>query len=311
MDPFTYLPYELFEEILLYTLDTYETPYLLPTINSTWAGAVLPLLHSHVILTSAAKLHRFVDRTRSAPLCCAVKGGRYVEIILNSAPQSLGAWGIIKEALGRCECTGKGKDGGRKCCRGVRSLRLMMDSFVSDKGVRLTGEALGLINPEIFTWASPDPAHHFSASIVQTATEQLCRAIRSWSALQRFSICNIAFFNDGHELSDALLELQSKFPHSRPLYVSIDKAVFMLPTSVLAIATGCPSLVELRLTDVYQHSIWGPRLRRKDVEELVLGFDLEGEQDRAKRDEVLCVVKRVVKCVAKTERLMGGDRESG
>jgi len=82
----------------------------------------------------------------------------------------------------------------------------------------------------------------------------------------------------------------------------------MQPTPVLMIVLGCPSLAELRLVDVYQHSIWGPRLRRKDVEGVLDGeFGLQ-LSDREK-EEGLKIVKMVVKCIAKTERLMGGDRE--
>lgn len=305
MNPLDTLPYELFEEILMYILDTHAHPYLIPTVNKAWARATLPLLHSRVILTSSSQL--FLFATSYGRLECAIRGGRHVEIRLPGGTQSTGVWDVIRRALRKCE-HGVGGVGRRTCCRGIRSLKLVMNSHLSDPGVHSVGEVLGQLSPEIFCWTGPDPDHHFSTAIVPTAANELCKAIRSWSSLRVLALSNMSFLHDGRELAAALLGLQSERAdsESRTLHVSISKAVFMQPSPVLEIALGCPSLIEIRLIDVYQHSIWGSRLRRKDVEAILDSLPELTDQRKA---ELLEIVKMVVKCGAKTERLMGGDRE--
>ena len=65
-----------------------------------------------------------------------------MEIRLPGGTQSTGVWAIIEKVLMRCEhCD----EEGMKCCRGVRSLRLVLNSHLSDPGVYLVGKALGQI----------------------------------------------------------------------------------------------------------------------------------------------------------------------
>lgn len=61
------------------------------------------------------------------------------------------------------------------------------------------------------------------------------------------------------------------------------------------------NLEEIRLVDAYQESIWGPRLRRSDIEAVALAMNKDEE-------EVLERVRRLIRCEAKTERIVGGDR---
>lgn len=145
----------------------------------------------------------------------------------------------------------------------------------------------------------------FPVQIVPFAVKQLCRVIPRWSSLRRLELSNIAFHNDGLELAQALTDS----PHingAGPIQIVIRQAVFMLPISVLHIVLGVPALRELHLIDVYQHSIWGPRLRIADVQDSLLASEYMShmsEQDCLER------LREVVSCVVKTERLMGGDRE--
>ncbi|KZT22966.1 hypothetical protein NEOLEDRAFT_1137338 [Neolentinus lepideus HHB14362 ss-1] len=82
-------------------------------------------------------------------------------------------------------------------------------------------------------------------------------------------------------------------------------------------------LHEIRLVDVYVESIWERRMRRGDVEragvELLRGWwqDVAGEREgdaeyeekmRKCEMEVVKRIRGVVRCEAKTERIMGGDR---
>jgi hypothetical protein len=80
---------------------------------------------------------------------------------------------------------------------------------------------------------------------------------------------------------------------------------------------GSGQLQRLRLVDTYVESIWGLRLRRSDVEKAAMVHVMESiqiedamslflaERAAAKATEV---VKRLVACEGKTERIIGGDR---
>lgn len=65
-------------------------------------------------------------------------------------------------------------------------------------------------------------------------------------------------------------------------------------------------LESVRLVDTYRESIWGPRIRRSDLERAALSFQIDLQpEDRVRR------IRQIVKCEALTERIMGGDRVEG
>ena len=67
------------------------------------------------------------------------------------------------------------------------------------------------------------------------------------------------------------------------------------------------ALESVRLVDTYRHSIWGHRIRRRDIENaaVLLADVIAGGEER--RREVLERVRRIVRCEKKTERIQGGD----
>jgi hypothetical protein len=140
------------------------------------------------------------------------------------------------------------------------------------------------------------------AQIIPPAVTQLCEGLSNWTSLRRLELSNIAFLDDGLELARAL----TKSMCTGPVQIILSQAVFMLPISVLHIALGVPVVGELRLIDVYQHSIWGPRLRMGDVEESLSNSEY---RDHASPHDCLERLRAVVSCTVRTERLMGGDRE--
>ena len=67
---------------------------------------------------------------------------------------------------------------------------------------------------------------------------------------------------------------------------------------------GLDALETVRLVDTYRHSIWGNRIRLRDVEDAVGQLRTLGAEQRA---QALERVRRVVRCEKKTERAQGGD----
>ena len=100
--------------------------------------------------------------------------------------------------------------------------------------------------------------------------------------------------------------LLPQLPSLRTLYLG--QATLVNPNSIAAMV--CLSkqecLESVRLVDTYRESIWGPRIRRSDLERAALSFQIDLQpEDRVRR------IRQIVKCEALTERIMGGDRVEG
>ena len=70
---------------------------------------------------------------------------------------------------------------------------------------------------------------------------------------------------------------------------------------------GQDNLESIRLVDAYRESIWGPRIRRGDVERAAMGLGI----GIGNKKELIERVRKLVRCEARTERIMGGDRVEG
>lgn len=64
----------------------------------------------------------------------------------------------------------------------------------------------------------------------------------------------------------------------------------------------------IRLVDAYQESIWGPRLRRTDIEKAALALPI---CETYGAEVVLEHIRSSVRCEAMNDRIMGGDRSEG
>ena len=96
-------------------------------------------------------------------------------------------------------------------------------------------------------------------------------------------------------------------PSLRSLYIG--QATFLNAQAIAGMFCqgGMTQLRGMRLVDAYSESIWGPRLRRSDIERAItLILAGAGEQMA-----VIARVKSIVTCEKKTERIMGGDRVEG
>ena len=156
------------------------------------------------------------------------------------------------------------------------------------------------------------------------AAAQLFRAISTWRHVAHIKLANLSFpeehaVDTGSRIAMGTAPLISSLPSLRTLVLG--QTVF-LPPSVIA-AMICPlipgqeamnALELVHLVDAYRGSIWGPRIRRSDIERatstLVRAHCLAEDAEYVETEMILRV-RRIVRCEALTERLMGGDRVEG
>jgi len=101
-------------------------------------------------------------------------------------------------------------------------------------------------------------------------------------------------------------------PTLRTLYIG--QATFLSPLSVAVMFSlgGMPNMQQTRLVDTYMGSIWGPRLRRDDIETAYMYLaQTAGNINDDDIAQDLGRIRNLVQCEKKTERIMGGDRVEG
>ncbi len=135
------------------------------------------------------------------------------------------------------------------------------------------------------------------------------RAISTWSDVEHITLTNVCFPSDQLGIHGPLahnVPLLSGLPNLRTLYLG--QGMLLPPSSIAAMIfyPGQETLEQIRLVDTYTGSIWGPRIRRTDVESAALSLHLDLEPET-----ILERVRRLVRCEAKNERIMGGDRVEG
>lgn len=116
---------------------------------------------------------------------------------------------------------------------------------------------------------------------------------------------NISFATDS-DPEGLFPPLMGDIPSLRSIYIG--QATFLHARAVAGMffQGRMARLSMIRLVDAYSESIWGPRLRRSDIEKAVKMLCPTEEQM-----VVIARVKGVVTCEKKTERIMGGDRAEG
>ena len=148
--------------------------------------------------------------------------------------------------------------------------------------------------------------------IVAPIVNVLFTRFRAWTRLQNLHLSNIAFPEDTKELFPIL-------PTLRTLYIGRATLVPVAPLARLLCDPQMSLLTAVRLVDCYVESIWGPRLRRVDLEHVMVDIliptdellEEEVEQSRRRSTETLDRIRTVVRCEALTERIIGGDRGDG
>ena len=142
--------------------------------------------------------------------------------------------------------------------------------------------------------------------IVPPVASCLLKHFSTWHHIRDITVTNVSFATGTD--SACCGPLMGNVPSLRTLYIG--QATCLHPQAVAGMLCQgrMARLDRVRLVDAYSESIWGPRLRRSDIEKAVIvlvGGDLEAQMAAMER------VKKVVTCEKKTERIMGGDRVDG
>ncbi|KAI0768284.1 hypothetical protein BD413DRAFT_479577 [Trametes elegans] len=314
---FARVPVELLQEFLAYALETSPAPADLLSVSRTFLELGQPLLHARLRFRSINSLILFSQG--AAPLVCAPKS---LSVTLAGGSADYEVFTYLAAALKRCRRSlqadetrqeGPGGTGEPEEATQVplELLSLRLHSHINNPHLACVYEALSLANPKTFVWMGPDPDHHFSTAIVPVATYHLVRALSTWTAVEHITLTNLSFPSDELGLHTPFARdepLLPALPSLRTLYVG--QATLLSPGGVAAMLAqpGAARLARVRLVDAYSHSIWGPRIRRRDVESAAGA--LRG-LDEAQRAALVERVRAVVSCEKRTERIMGGDSGDG
>ncbi|KZT01346.1 uncharacterized protein LAESUDRAFT_486351 [Laetiporus sulphureus 93-53] len=308
----TFVPVELLLDILSLALQGHPRPTDVLCVDKSFAELGQRILHSDLRFRTVRQLIRFSEER--AVLACPPKT---LTISLSGGAASFDVFLHLAVALRRCRMTltmleqqegPHDQTAQQQTQVPLDLLSLCLHSHTRNPSLEHIYEALSMANPKTFVWTGPDPAHHFSTAIVPAATFYLFRAIRTWSDITHITLTNLAFPSDDLGLHAPLarnVPLLPVIPSLRTL--SIGQATLLPPSSIAAMIClpGQDHLENIRLVDAYSESIWGPRIRRRDVERAAVALK------KAASEEVIAKVRRLVRCEAKTERIMGGDRVEG
>lgn len=324
MRQFLDLPLEMIAQILAFSLPDHPCPADLLAVHSSFLLVALPMLQSQISLMSSESLERFTDKKYGVNLSRVPAS---LDIQLPGGQVNKRLWVVLRKVFQRCRpphiaaldspansdddetssVASSGSDDNLVYYghRHLQHVRLSLNSLASDPSLKVLSKALAALNPTTFSWSGPDPDHNFSCAIVPAATDQLFRGLTSWSNLSYLSLSAISF---SRCRGRSLLALSPE-RHPALKRITIQRAVFVLPGYVASCAIQCgEGLEELLLVDAYQESIWGPRVRKADVEEAVTSGQIEHD-GAVDRSTAFALVRRLVRCEARTERLEGGDRE--
>ncbi|KAF8128878.1 hypothetical protein EV363DRAFT_1170033, partial [Boletus edulis] len=296
------LPHEIVVAILQIALDATVVPSDVLCVCRLFRDLGTDHLYTHLKFTSAHQLRQFGHSEGPSPPI----GPRSLAVDLAGRAQR-GVLRDLCDALIKCRQLASVAEGS-ETSRDMRlkRVRLRMYSYASDlEAVDVLQQGLQAISPDTFEWTGPDPEHHFSTAIVPPVASCLFKQFSSWCNIREITVTNISFATSS-DPEGRYPPLLGEVPSLRSLYIG--RATFLHAQGVAGMLCQgrMAHLGVIRLVDVYSESIWGPRLRRSDVEKAVAMLCGTKEQMA-----VIARVKRVVTCEKKTERIVGGDRVEG
>ncbi|KDQ50975.1 hypothetical protein JAAARDRAFT_211412 [Jaapia argillacea MUCL 33604] len=319
-----------------YTLPN-SWPSSLLTLNSSFDSITQHLLYTHLRFRSTRQLQLFARRLNHL-----TTGGhklpyppKTISVTLAGATADFYVYVYLRDVLLTClghppyaESNGSGEVSQNSAPGGGKleldALRLCFNSYASHRipshNMELIRDALSLVDAKTFMWTGPDPDHHFSTAIVPAATSYLFDALSTWSSLTHLKLTNIAFpfpFNNESPEKPFLPPLPLTV---RTIYIGQATALPPIEIAAMVFRGMETGLEAVRIVDGYSGSIWGPRLRRSFVEAAAaplivissgLGEAGGGGIDVGMTNLLVDAIRRVVRCEAKNDRIMGGDRADG
>jgi hypothetical protein len=139
--------------------------------------------------------------------------------------------------------------------------------------------------------------------IVPNACAHLFARAARWTHLRALHLTSVVF------PPPSQLFAFPAFPALETLYIGRATCFPVRPVAVLVCAPGAAAMAlrNVRLVDCYVESIWGGRVRRRDIEGVAAE---QWEADGGSKDagERVRRVRQIVVCEALTERIEGGDR---
>ncbi|KAF9242285.1 hypothetical protein BU15DRAFT_44183 [Melanogaster broomeanus] len=297
------LPSEILGIIFQAALDNAAVPSNVLRVCQLFHHMGTECLYTHLRFTTPEQLHLFaISRAPTKPHIVP----RSVTVDL-TGKQDRDVFLCLYQTLKKCEWLAmKARIPDAIEDPRLKRLSLRMHSYTTgNKAIELLADGLRAVSPDTFEWTGPDPDHHFSTAIIAPVASTLFKQFTSWSELREIKVTNISF-RTGSDPQGTFPPLIEDLPSLRTLYIG--QATFLHPQSVAGMFCQgrMMKMGQVRLVDAYSESIWGPRLRRSDVEKAARTLC-----DTAEQDAVVARIKRVVTCEKKTERIMGGDRVEG
>ena len=155
--------------------------------------------------------------------------------------------------------------------------------------------------------------------IVPAAFDSLVAHFSLWSSLRVLHLANVAF-----SPTFSASTLIPPIPTLETIHIGQATILPITPLAALLFHTDARSLLAVQLVDCYVESIWGPRIRRRDIERAAVDLATEDFGHRcedkhasaydescttAKAQQAVQRVRCIVRCEVLTERIIGGDPE--
>ncbi|KAF8153024.1 hypothetical protein B0H34DRAFT_662398 [Crassisporium funariophilum] len=346
------LPLEILHDIISFSLGSLTSPAALLTASSVLHNVTQRVLYGQLYFKSRPQLLAFISTFSLRPVPCSP---RSVELHITGDGSHV--FLDLFALFGRCLAGDSTKDAERdekgRLCLDLMLLHVNSYAFYHIPEMIYTGLSLikqvvnclqsnvlyplnqvYICSPRRFIWTGPDPPHHFSTAvrppvsfqswyspiqirlqIVPQALPYLFSALSSYTNLTDLKLTHLSMATNIGSSSELPLLTSLK-------NLSLGQSTSLQPSVIAAfvLRPDMQKLEKVHLVDVYQGSIWGPRLRRSDVEQaafdVVHGFATTVSVDGVTNDDVQKeilnsaqeLIRKIVVCEARTERLVGGDR---
>ncbi|KAF9523798.1 hypothetical protein CPB83DRAFT_898471 [Crepidotus variabilis] len=297
------LPIDIYHEILRESLCKNISPTALSLVCSLFHDIVQQVLYTYLRFKSRSQLILFTLTYRTNSTKIPLPPRRIGLDILGNDSHLVFAdlYDLFSGCFSDPLFHGANVDESGRLLLDELSLRLNSHAF--DRKLDMIYTSLSLIR---FRWTGPDPPHHFSIAIVPPAIPRLFSALSRYTCLEDLELSHLAIGVDTASQLPVIPSLRR---------VHLGQIILLSPLMIarLILHPATSELETVTLVDAYRESIWGPRLRGIDVERAAEALTQTGAED-VKNSSLLDVehaktlIKTKLRCEAKTERIIGGDR---